>query len=125
MKTFISVIAFSTFSIFFQESAFASGKQCLDKVKLAYINVGFVDGSVASADEGNGIYIGYYSRSGEIIKAGVNGYLNLNDGPRGFALYQSLNTALALGLKVSAWDHDRTPGGYGTCDDFDEVRLSY
>lgn len=130
MRKITAAIVFSTCSLSFQESAFASGASgmlCLDNVKLAYVNAGFVDGSLseADADNGNGVYIGYYLHSGEIFEINLNFQLNIDDGAKGFSIYQSLNTALALGLKVSAWDHDIRLGGEGTCDDFDEVRLSY
>ena len=125
MRKITAAIVFSTCSLFFQESALAAGTLCLDKVKLAYVNLGFVDGSIASADDGNGIYVGYYNGSGNIVQSKVNGHMNLNDGNKGFAMYHALSTALALGLKVSAWDHDIRLGGAGSCDDFDEVRLSY
>ncbi|WP_447770011.1 hypothetical protein [Aeromonas veronii] len=127
MKNFITVLSFSVFSLFFQESAFAAnGLKCFDNVRLSYVNIGYTDGSIASADEGNAIYIGYYENNNTRLRESKVDYrLNFNDGPKGFAMYQSLITALALGLKVTAWDHDLTPGGTGTCADFDEIRLKY
>lgn len=122
MKRIITAISLCTFSLFFQESAFA-GTLCFSNVKLAYVNVGFVDGSIASADDGNGIYIGYIGSSGQIVESKVNNVMNLNDGNKGLAMYHALSTALALGLRVSGWDHNVIVGDSGSCDDFDVVRL--
>ena len=124
MKTFITVISFSVFSLFFQESAFAQRMNCFSNVDLAYVNVGYTDGSIASSDEGNAIYIGFYDNDNRLLEAKVDVAGNLNDGSRGTSIYKLLTTALAQGRKVSAWNNNLTYGGSGTCSDFDEIRLS-
>ncbi|WP_429058621.1 hypothetical protein [Aeromonas jandaei] len=112
---FLSVCSFSVFA----------GPQCFDNVKLAYVNSGFVDGSIADANGGNGIYFGYYDAYGNLLESKVNLFMNLDDGNKGVAIYHSLTTALTMGLKVSGWDHNVTSGSIGSCDDIDEIRLSY
>ncbi|MGL6624666.1 hypothetical protein [Aeromonas jandaei] len=125
MKKYTAVIACSTFLLFFQGSAFAAGTQCLDRVTLTYLNIGYKDSDGREiANFGNSIYIQYKNSSGDINSTKVNIGMNLDDGGKGAAMYHILNSALAFRYKVSAWDHNMTSGSNGgSCDDFDEVKV--
>ncbi|MGL6624663.1 hypothetical protein [Aeromonas jandaei] len=127
MKKYTAVIACSTFLLFFQGSAFAAGIgiQCLDRVTLTYVNIGYNDsqGSIF-ADIGNSIHFGYKNPSGGVSDAQINLGMNLNDGGKGISMYHILNSALSFGYKVSAWAHNMASGeNGGDCNQIDEVRV--
>ncbi|MGL6624664.1 hypothetical protein [Aeromonas jandaei] len=123
MKKYIAVIVFYMFTFFFHKSVFAATTECFRNLPISGIIIGFSENSVTGPNGGNAISFTTNNGKGNVSLWGIDERVNLDDGGKGLAMYQSLNMAMALRLRVSAWDHDMTPGGVGSCRQIDEIRL--
>lgn len=111
MKNF-TVIFTLIVSAIVTQSVFATAR-CIDKQQIKSINIGEVNNRQMGHDKGRAIFV-VFSGGKELP---VNNTMNLGD-PQGASILATLNTAMAMGFKVSVFDHNGD-----ICNDFDEILI--
>ncbi|AGB84054.1 hypothetical protein D781_3861 [Serratia sp. FGI94] len=106
MKHFITMMFFVFYFSINSVYAGAGENICFSDAKIISVSLGYVGYSGDECpDKGNCISF-EYEKDGLTKKSYIQGYNNLNDGPKGMAFYDLLKTAMILKYKVTGWSYD-------------------